>query len=440
VPIIPHVSLELPVLLFAAAVSLVTAFLFGLVPAIQAARNSNLNIAMKNAPRVNLRDFLVAVQVALSVVLIIGSILVVRSLQHALSLNLGFQPEHAVVLSFDLAGQGYNEERGREFQRKLLEKIRATPGIESAGTTDGLPLTLNISNSSILFEGKPEPKPGDVPVAAAYYISPGYLQAMGTRLLAGRDIDERDKKDAPRVGLVNHAFVHQLMNDENPIGKRYRHGTDGKWIEIAGVVEDGKYRSLSESPMPTFFEPLEQGWSQGQTLIARSRLSETETLGLLKRAVFELDPTLAVFEDGGLEKRLGLALFPARLVAVILASFGLLAVVLAATGVYGIMAYAVARRTREIGIRMALGAAPMQVARAVLTHTTIMLAVGVSLGLILAFASGQFFGQILYGISSHDPLTYITAFAIMSVVALIACWFPARRAIKIDPLKALRTD
>ena len=147
-----------------------------------------------------------------------------------------------------------------------------------------------------------------------------------------------------------------------------------------------------------------------------------------------------MFEDGGLEKRLGLALFPARLVAVILASFGLLAVVLAATGVYGIMAYAVARRTREIGIRMALGAAPMQVARAVLTQTTIMLAVGVSLGLILAFASGQFFCQILYGISSHDPLTYITAFAIMSVVALIACWFPARRAIKIDPLKALRTD
>ncbi len=154
----------------------------------------------------------------------------------------------------------------------------------------------------------------------------------------------------------------------------------------------------------------------------------------------ELDPSLTVFDDGSLTSALGLALFPAKLVAVVLASFGLLAVVLAATGVYGIMAYAVSRRTREIGIRMALGAAPSQVARVVLTRTAMLLAVGITIGFALAFAAGKFFGQILYGISAHDPLTYLCAIALMAVVAFVACWAPARRAIRLDPLKALRTE
>ncbi len=185
---------------------------------------------------------------------------------------------------------------------------------------------------------------------------------------------------------------------------------------------------------------MEQNWSPGQTLVARSPLSEAETVRLLRRAVAELDPSLTVFNDGSLTSALGLALFPAKLVAVVLASFGLLAVVLAATGVYGIMAYAVSRRTREIGIRMALGAAPSQVARVVLTRTAMLLAVGITIGFALAFAAGQFFGQILYGISAHDPLTYLCAIALMAVVAFVACWVPARRAIQVDPLTALRTE
>jgi len=161
---------------------------------------------------------------------------------------------------------------------------------------------------------------------------------------------------------------------------------------------------------------------------------------LLRRAVAELDPSLTVFDDGSLASALGLALFPAKLVAVVLASFGLLAVVLAATGVYGIMAYAVSRRTREIGIRMALGAAPSQVARVVLMRTAILLGTGVTIGFALAFAGGKFFSQILYGVSAHDPLTYVCSIALMAVVAFLACWAPARRAIHLDPLKALRTE
>ena len=445
IPVIPHVAMDARVLLFTAVVSVFTGILFGLAPALQSTRAGLLGAIKNDAPserfrRLNLRDVLVTTQVALSVVLLIGSILVVRSLQHALSLNLGFDPQHAAVLSYDFAAQGYDEERGRQFERRLLDKVRSLPGIEAAGVIDGLPLTLNISNSGVFLEGKPEPRAADVPTANMYFVTPGYLQAMGTRLVAGRDLDQRDTKDAAPVALVNEAFVRQLLPGEDPIGKRFRHRTTGKWIQIAGVVEDGKYRSLGETPSPTIFEPIVQNWSPQQTLVARSLLPESETVRLLRRSVTELDPSLTVFGDGSLVSALGLALFPAKLVAVVLASFGLLAVVLAATGVYGIMAHAVSRRTREIGIRMALGAAPSQVARVVLARTARLLAVGIALGFALAFATGKFFGQILYGISAHDPLTYLCAVALMAAVAFIACWAPARRAIQTDPLKALRAE
>jgi predicted permease len=446
VPILPRVEIDLHVLLFATAVSLFSAFLFGLAPALQSAR-AGLNGAIKNeAPseklrQLNLRDILVTVQVALSVVLLIGSILVVRSLQHAISLNLGFEPEHASVLSLDLTGQGYDEARGREFQRLLLDKVRALPEIQAAGMSAAPPLTITSATSdSVYLEGKPEPRAGDVPMARLFTITPGYLEAMHTRLDAGRSVDGRDKKESTPVSLVNETFVRRFLPGVNPIGKRFRHSTTGKWIQIAGVVEDGKYYSLGESPQPAVFEPIEQRWSQAQTLIVRSPMPETEALRLMRRAALELDSTLTIFDDEPMTTAVGVALFPAKMAAVVLASFGVLAVVLAATGVYGIMAYAVSRRTREIGIRMALGAVPSQVARAVLTRTAIMLGVGVAIGLVLAFAGGTLFSVILYGISPHDPTTYLCAIALMSVIALVACWLPARRAIRVDPLTALRTE
>ncbi len=445
VPVIPHVVMDVRVLLFAAAVSLVTGLLFGLVPALQSTRATLAGAMRNDAPsdrlrRVNLRDLLVTAQVALSVVLLIGSVLVVRSLQHALSLRLGFEPQHAAVVSFDVGLQGYNEARTREFQRRLLDKVRSTPGIESAGFVDGLPLTLNISNSMIYLEGKPAPLPGDAPMANMYVITPGYLKAMQTRLISGRDLDARDTKDAPQVALVNEAFAHQLLPGEDAVGKRFRFGTTGKWVQIAGIVEDGKYRSLGDTPSPTVFQAMEQNWRSNTTLVARSPLAEAETTRLLRRAVGELDSSLTIYDSGSLTSRLALALFPAKLVAVVLASFGLLAVVLAATGVYGIMAYAVSRRTREIGIRMALGAAPAQVLRVVLNRTAVLVGLGTIIGLAISLAAGKFFGQILYGVSARDPLTYACAISLMAAVAFVACWVPARRAINVDPLTALRME
>ena len=443
VPITASVGLDLPVLLFAAAASLATGILFGLAPALQSTR-ANLAPALKNEAvaerlrRFHIRDVLVSAQVALALVLLVGSVLVVRSLQQALNLKLGFEPRHAAAVSVDLSLQGYDDTRSREFQRRVLERVRSMPGIESAGIVNGLPLSLNWNNSDVLIEGKPVPRAADIPLAAMYQISPGYLRAAQTRLAAGRDFTADDKKGVRRVAIVNQAFARQLLPGENPIGKRFRQGDE--WQEIVGVVEDGKYRSLGEKPMPAVFQPIEQVMIEGTTVVARSSLPEDQVAGMLRRAVMELDPSLSVYGVGSLADQLGFVLFPARIAAIVLGAFGLLAIVLAATGVYGIMAYAVSRRTREIGIRMALGAKPSQVLGVVLSHTALLVAIGTVAGIGLALLAGRLFSQILYGISATDPLTYSLAIGAMALVAFAACWFPARRAIGVDPVKSLRTE
>ncbi len=446
VPVLPALAVDTRVMLFAFLASLAAGILFGLAPALQSTR-TNLAPALKNEAvadrlrRFSLRDLLVGGQVALSVVLVIGSVLVVRSLQRVLDLHLGFEPRHAASVSFDTSLQGYQETTGREFQRRLLQKVRAMPGIQAAGTVSGLPLTLNWNNDGVVIEGKPVQKAAERPMAATFYISPGYLRAAQTRLISGRDFDDNDKKGSRAVALVNETFARQLLPGENPIGKRFRDDPEkGEWIEIVGIVEDGKYRSLGEKPNIAAFRPVAQDWDPTATLVARSSLPEEQVAGLLRRAVAELDPSMPVYDAGSLEDQLGLVLFPARIAAVVLGAFGVLALMLAATGVYGIMAYAVSRRTREIGIRMALGAKPGQVIGVVLSHTAILLAAGTAIGVMLALLAGRFVSQILYGISPADPVTYTAAVGLMALVAFAACLFPIRRAIRVDPVTALRTE
>jgi predicted permease len=445
VPIIPTLSMDPRVMIFALIASVITGIVFGLAPALQSTR-AELAPALKNEAvaerlrRFALRDLLVTAQVALSVVLIIGSGLAVRSLQHALTLPIGFEPRHAASVSFDLTLQGYDQTRMLEFRRRLLENVRAMPGIESAGLTAGIPLSLHWNNSGILMEGKPMPKPVDTPLAAMYQVSPGYLRAAGTKLISGRDFDDNDKKGTPLVAMVNETFARQLLPGENPIGRRFHHNQDGPWQQIIGVVEDGKYRALGERPLLAVFQPMAQHVPEDVTLVARSSLPEETVAGMLRRAVNELDPALPVYDAGSLTDQLGIVLFPARGAATILGAFGILAIVLAATGVYGIMAYAVARRTREIGIRMALGAKSTQVLGVILSHTAWLVGVGMAAGVGLALAAGRLFSQILYGVSATDPLTYGIAIVMMGGVAFAACWLPARRAIHVDPIKALRTE
>lgn len=446
IPIFPALHVDFRVMLFAAGVSVLTGLLFGLAPALQSVR-AQLAPALKNEAvaerlrRFQMRDVLISAQVALSVLLLIGSVLVLRSLQHALSIPLGFDPRNVAMVGFDLQLQGYSDAQARAFKKRVLERVRQMPGIESAAMIDSVPLSLNWNNSGVLIEGKPIPKAAETPLAARIRVSPGYFRTAHTRLNTGRDFDENDKLGGRRAAIVNETFVRQLLPGENPIGKRFRHSIQNNdWREIVGVIEDGKYRALSESPMPAVFESLEQEGSGGVQIMARSSLPEGQVASMLRRAVMDLDSTITITDAGSWTGQLGLALLPARIAAIVLGAFGFLALVLAATGVYGITAYAVSRRTREIGIRMALGAKSGQVVRVVLSHTALLVGTGATIGMAMALATGRFFGQILYGVSATDPATYSVAIGIMALVALSACWFPARRAIRVNPVTALRTE
>jgi len=433
-----HLEFDLPlvtalhpdslVLCFATAVALGTTVLFGLTPALQAIRVDVIP-SLKNEPvssrfrRWSVRDFLVGGQIALSVILVICSVLVVRSLQHALTLNLGFNPERAASVSFDLSLQRYSEERSRSFDAALVQKTSAVPGYESAGIISNLPLRIGESNEIISRPDRPVPKPSEWRAAIIYNISPGYLSAAGTRLLSGRDVNDYDRQGAPPVALVNQALVQLLFPSENSLGKRVRLSANpaDPGLEIVGVVETGKYEYIGEDPHPAVFLPVAQTGTSMTTLVARTSLPPQQATELLRKTVLDLDPDLTIFNAGSLKDQLALPLFPARAAAIVLGILGVLAMVLAATGLFALVAYAVARRTHEIGIRMALGARPVQVLRPVLARTLVLCAAGISIGTLITLAAARLLSAILYGVSPRDPATYVTAVLLLTAVGLLAC-------------------
>jgi predicted permease len=452
-----HLEFDLPlvtalhpdslVLCFAAAVALSTSVLFGLTPALQAIRTDVIP-SLKNEPvsihfrRWSVRDFLVGGQIALSVILVICSVLVVRSLQHALTLNLGFNPERAVSVSFDLSLQRYSEERSRSFDAALVRKASLVPGFESAGIISNLPLRIGENNEIISRTDRPVPKPSEWRAAIIYNISPGYLSAAGTKLLSGRDVNDYDRQGAPPVALVNEALVQLLYPSENSLGKRVRLSANpaDPGLEIVGVVETGKYEYIGEDPHPAVFLPIAQTGTAMTTLVARTSLPAQQATEALRKTVLDLDPDLTLFNEGGLRAQLALPLFPARAAAIVLGILGVLAMVLAATGLFALVAYAVSRRTHEIGIRMALGARPVQVLRPVLARTLVLCAAGISIGTVITLGAARLLSAILYGVSPRDPATYVTAVLLLTAVGLLACWNPAARAMRIDPARALREE
>ncbi len=445
VPISTSLTSDSNVLLFAFLASLLATLLFGLAPALQATK-TDLVPALKNEAvndrlrRFHLRDFLVAAQIALSVVLVVSSVLVVRGLRHSLDIGLGFNPTHAVSVSLDLGLQGYDEVRGLDFQRRLLDQTASLPGVESAATANAFPLRLGGNFNDITAVGKPLPPPSKREQSIVFDVSPGYLKAAGTRLIAGRDLDSRDRAKAPLAALVNQTFARKLFPGENPVGQHFRFGTEGDPIEIAGIVEDGKYQSLGEDPTSAVFQPVAQHYNAWTTLVVRSPRPPDQLLASIRGIVLEIDPRMTIYAAGSLTNQLTLPFMPARIAAIVLGSFGVLAMALAATGVFALMAYSVSRRTREIGIRMALGARLDQVLSLVLRRTLTLWTIGAVLGTALALASARLFSAVFYGIEPRDPLTYALALALMAAVAGGACWYPARRAARIDPSRALRED
>ena len=433
------------VLAFALLLSIATGILFSLIPALQSSK-PQLVPALKDESsmggfrRSRLRNSLVIAQVSLSLILLISAGLIVRGLQAAQKMRPGFNPENAVAISFDVSLQGYNEERGRAFQKQVLERARALPQLENAAMTDYLPLGLNYNDSTIYIEGTEFKGASTLPIAIPIESSPGYFDVMGIPL-RGRDFRDDENKKESRVAIVNETFAKKFFNRQDPIGRRFNwHGPKDPFFEIVGVVPDGKYNSLGEDPKPAVYTPLYQDYSGTVTLVARTRGDPRQVLAALRGVVQKLDPSISVYASKTLKEHMGTSLFPARMAAIALGSFGVLALILAAVGIYGVMSHVVVGRTREIGLRMALGAQLSDVQKLILKQGMFLAAIGSMCGLVIALGGARMMKSLLYGVSTSDPITFTCIALLLFGIALLACWIPARRASRVEPMIALRAE
>ena len=445
-PVQFNVDTDWRVFCFAWAVSILAGVIFASVPAWRASK-TDPNAALKGAApswgprRLAFRDVLLVVQVALCFVLVSGCLLSLRGLQQALRMRLGFEPEHVSVAAFELGLAGYSEERGRAFQQRALEAVRQLPGVESAAYSNSLPLSIDQSHTSVFPADRVGLRPSDRIAVTYYEVSPGFFATLGTRLLAGRDFSWHDDAKSPRVAIVNLAFGKRVLRTENPVGGHFRHGAvNGTLVEVIGVLEDGKYGSLTESQEPVVFWPILQRYNTTTTIEVKSSLPAAQMLGEIRGAIATLDPELPLYGVGSLTQMLGFAFFPTQAAAIALSAFGVLAIMLAATGIHGLVAYAVSRRVHEIGIRMALGAHPVELLRLVLGKIVALVAVGSAFGLLLALAAGQVLASIVYEGSPRDPLVLAGVLGLMSFLGIFSSWLPARRALRIEPTTALRYE
>ncbi len=446
IPLSTELHIDYRVLLFTAAVSVLTGVVFGLLPALQAT-NPDLVPALKDETAISgyrrswLRSGLVVFQVSLSLLLLICAGLVLRGLQRAQLLNPGFVPQHAIEMSFDPNLQGYDGPRSKTFKRQLLERVRALPGVEYAGVSNFVPLSMNINNNSIFVEGAPQERGANIPQAMTSGASPGFISALGADLLQGRDFVEQDGERKQREAVINETFARRFWPGQSALGKRFSlEAAAGPWVEVVGMMRDGKYFSLSEDPAPFVFLNLRPENGSYLTLVVRTASEPQSVIGALRSEFQQLDANLPVYNVKTMTEHMALPLFPARVAAMLLGSFGVLALILAAIGIFGVMSYAVSQRTREIGIRMALGANASGILKLVVGHGLKLIVLGMGIGLAGAFAGTRLMSALLYGVSATDSVTFVVIALLLTGVALLACYLPARRATKVDPMTALRCE
>jgi predicted permease len=431
---------------FTLAIAVLTGALFGLVPALQASK-PDLVPALKDARpagqrggKTGFRGALVVIQVALSITLLVAAGLCIRTLRNARAIDTGYEIERVLTARIDLGKQNYNQAQGQSFQRQLLERLQALPGVKAAGFAVTLPLNDGRWETGIYPEGEDSRRVQ----TSQNFVSPRYLETMNVPLMQGRQFSERDDEQGSRVAIINQTLARRLWPNENPMGKRltWKAGPDlQQSAEVIGVARDIKGRDLFEAAgPPMLYLPMLQNY-QPSVVIHLSAIVEPEQLtAALRREVSALDRNLPVHSIQPLSEHLSATLTPQRLLASLITAFGLLALLLAGIGLYGLLAYTVAQRTPEIGVRMALGAQTGAVLRLVVAHGMKLALLGVGFGLISAFGLTRLMKGLLFGVSALDPLTFVATPLLLTGVALLACYFPARRATKVDPLIALRAE
>jgi predicted permease len=438
------------VLLFTLAVSVLTGLIFGLIPALQATK-PNLAGTLKDqagavigGTSVRLRKGLVAAQVGLSLLLLIGAGLFVQSLKNLRNVNPGFQTENLVTFSVDPTLNGYKPERSREFYRQLIDRIDSTPGVKTAGLAIMPVLTGNEWDSSVAVEGYTA-KQGENVGPHMNFISEGFFDALGVRVLAGRAFDVRDEQPkAAKVGVINETFAKRYFAGQSPIGRHIGMGGDPGTkldIEIIGVVQDTKYEDMRTEVPYELYRPYRQmEFTLGMNAYVRAQGDPAGLFPALRQAVRETDANVPIVGLRTLQQQVDQSLTTERMLATLSAIFGLLATVLAAVGLYGVMAYMVALRTREIGIRMALGAGRPSVVWLIMREVMLLAGVGVMLGAPAAWFLSRLVESQLFGVKPADPPTILLAMIGIGAVAAISGYLPARRATGIDPIRALRWE
>jgi predicted permease len=445
-PISLAIRADRAVLLATLVISMLTGVIFGILPALRSSSEAPITVLKEDSGsasgglrKARLASGLVVAQISLSLVLLICAGLFIRSFMSAQQINPGFNSHNVLIASYDLFTAGYSEESGTQFDHQLVARLEALPGVQSVALSSRVPLGFGGGSTSVKPEGYVL-QPNVSMETQVAIISPNYFQTMQIPIVKGRDFTLQDSKKSQRVVIVNEAFVDRYWPNQEAVGKQLNSDLTNEWFTVVGVTPNNKVNQLNEKPLPFLYLPLYQVYRA--TMIINARVAgDPLTFGkTIEKSIHELNADLVVFDVTTLELREQIASFGQRIAGTFVGAFGLLALVLAAVGIYGVTAYTTRQRTHEIGIRMALGASKDEVLRLVLGHGLRLTLAGVALGLAASFALTRFLGSMLLGVTSTDVLTFSSVAILLCAVALFACFIPAYRAMRVDPMIALRHE
>jgi len=444
-PIQVPVSADASVYVFALVLALASGFLFSMAPVRLVLRVDPWQVvksgSARGSARISPRDALLVAQIAICAVLVTSSLVAVRGLVNSLHSNFGFEPRDAMLIETDLGYAGYRGDAVPPMQKRMIDAVEMAPGVTSAGLIDWLPLQGGFARASLVFrDNAPDLKRSSAAAEPGVVsVSPGYFHAAQTTLLDGRDITWHDDANSPRVAVINRIFANKVFGSAaGAVGRSFRM-PDGGRVQVAGIVEDGKYAFLVEDPIPVMFLPLAQSPSPGTNLVVRSNLDPEQLATVLRRTMRGVDSGLPVTVEPWLQA-IDIALFPSRVAAVSLSVLALMGAMLSVTGIFGMAAYSVSRRLKELGIRMAIGARSTEILQAALGRAIRLLAVGSAAGLLLGVLAARVLAHLVYQANPRDPLVLGGAVTVMMLLGLLATWIPAQRALALDPLTLLREE